>query len=204
MTPGARIGTLLATAAVATAGYLAVSRLVAKRRTRDEDLRARATILPRVSKRAEKLAETTGHIGKWYTHVPASALGSALLAFRHRPKSAATLLGVSLGAAGLNPLLERVHAHRVPPPGKLRIDPGAQSFPSGHALETTAVAFAAAYVLSREDIVPAAIGFPVAALLAVISGAGRLALDRHWITDSAAGYLGGIALAATAAAAYEL
>ncbi|HUQ01930.1 MAG TPA: phosphatase PAP2 family protein [Kofleriaceae bacterium] len=115
-----------------------------------------------------------------------------------------TIAGVAISAAGLGPILDRVHAHRTPPPGKARKEPDAQTFPSGHALETTAVALAAAWIVARERLAPVAVVVPVAAALALVSGLGRLVLDRHWVTDSAAGYLGGLALGALTAGAYEV
>lgn len=196
-----RVAACLSAALASVAGYLVVSRRVAKRETRDEDAQARDAIRSHVSKRAEKLAEVTGHIGKWYVHVPLAVLGGGALAWHGRLSAGAALATVSLGAAALSPLLDRVHAHHAPPPGKH--DPSKQSFPSGHALETTAVGATAAYLLARERLVPAWIGGPAALVLALVSGVGRLVLDRHWISDSAAGYLGGVAVASVATTAYE-
>jgi len=58
-------------------------------------------------------------------------------------------------------------------------------------------------VLAREGIVPAAPAFAVAGLVAAASTAGRLVLDRHWITDVVGGTLLGLAIAAASGAAYE-
>ena len=91
-------------------------------------------------------------------------------------------------------------AKRRPPPGN---EPSKQSFPSGHAFETTAVVITAGYVLSREGLVRPWATLPFA-VAAVASGAGRLLLDRHWASDLLAGYCAGLALGTTSAGVYEL
>lgn len=191
-------------AGAAAIGYLALSRRVRRGETRSLDANARREITKRASRPARIVARATGPIGKWYVYVPAAAAGAAAYARDRRYPAAATIAGVAVGAAALAPILDRVHAHRTPPPGKARKDPDATSFPSGHALETTAVALVAAWILGREKIAPVAVIAPVAAALAILSGLGRLVLDKHWVTDSAAGYVGGIALGAASAGAYEL
>ena len=197
-----RTGALFAISAAAAGLYAGLSRRVAKRETRTQDTRARHQVLKTASRRARKLAEITGHIGKWYTHVPLSIAGGGLLASRGRAAAATTLATSSVVAAVTSRLLDRVHDQRTPPPGKR--DPSAQSYPSGHALETTTVAIAAGWILARERLAPAAVIAPVGVLAALVSGLGRLVLDRHWTTDSIAGYLAGIALGTACAGAYEL
>ncbi|HEU0036849.1 MAG TPA: phosphatase PAP2 family protein [Kofleriaceae bacterium] len=175
-----------------------------ERKTTDEDRRARREAMKLASPRAKRLAEATGHIGKWYTLVPAALAGASVLAWRRRPAAAATVATTALAATAAHRILDRVHHHREPPPGKQRIKPHAQSYPSGHAIETTSSMIAASWVLVRERIAPAWAVVPVAVLASTISGLGRLILDRHWSTDSAGGYLAGIALGSAAAGAYEL
>ena len=119
---------LLATTAAATLGYLAITQLVQTGKTRRKDARARRKALRAATPRAKRIADVTGHIGKWYTHVPLALGGAALLRhFDHR-EAAATLAGSSVLAAVASPLLDRIHELRKPPPGKQ--DPNAQSFPS--------------------------------------------------------------------------
>jgi membrane-associated phospholipid phosphatase len=191
-------------AGAAAIGYLALSRRVRRGQTRSLDANARREVLQRASRPARMVADATGPIGKWYVYVPAAAAGAAALARDRRYPAAVTIAGVAISAAGLGPILDRVHAHRTPPPGKARKQPAAQSFPSGHALETTAVALAAAWIVAREKLAPVGVVAPVAAALALVSGLGRIVLDRHWLTDGAAGYIGGIALGALTAGAYEV
>ena len=195
---------LFAVSAIAGAGHVLISLLVKRGKTRDEDIAARRRLREHRSKRAERLAEATGHIGKWYTHVPIALVGAALLARNRRFAASAAIAGASLGAAAASPCLDRIHAHRTPPPTKRKIEPDAQSFPSGHALETTAATFTAAWVLAREGVAPGVAAAPVAVLASLVSGVGRLVLDRHWVTDSVAGYCAGIALGAACAGAYEI
>lgn len=192
----------LGASALATAGYAAMSTVVAKRKTSTEDRKARREILRHSTKRAKKLAEATGHIGKWYTLVPLALASAAWLAKEERYAAAVTIAGAALGAATLSPVLDRVMKFRQPPPGKK--DPTAQSYPSGHALETTSVFIPGAWVLAREGLVNPWIAAPVAVVASVVSGAGRLILDRHWSTDSAAGYCAGIALGSACAGLYEI
>jgi membrane-associated phospholipid phosphatase len=71
-------------------------------------------------------------------------------------------------------------------------------------METTAVAFASAYTLSRERIIPAGPAFAAAGLLAAASTFGRLYLDKHWVSDAIGGSLLGTAVAAACGAAYEV
>ncbi len=193
---------LLATTAAATLGYLAITQLVQTGKTRRKDARARRKALRAATPRAKQIAGVTGHIGKWYMHVPLALGGAALLWRSDHREAAATLAGSSLLAAAGSPLLDRIHELRKPPPGKH--DPNAQSFPSGHALETTAVSLVVAWILARERIAPRSVMAPAAVAASAVSGLGRLVLDRHWTTDSIAGYLAGIALGSACATGYEV
>jgi len=60
-------------------------------------------------------------------------------------------------------------------------------------------------VLTREGLASPARAVPVALMVPAVSGLAKLWLDRHWFTGVLAGYLlGGGAIAASSAAAYEL
>lgn len=78
-----------------------------------------------------------------------------------------------------------------------------QSFPSGHTLETAAVALTAGHVLWREGMADARIAFPIATMIPMLEGVGRLYLDRHWTTDVIAGLLAGITVASICVSGYE-
>ena len=197
-----RAPALFAVSAAAAAAYVAISARVREPSVRRKDAERRRAVLEHASEGAKRFAEITGHIGKWYVLVPMTLTAAVPLARRRRFAAASTLPLVAVAATTASSVLDHAHDHRTPPPGKG--DPSAQSYPSGHALETTAVAIAASWIAAREDLVPPAIMVPIAAIASMISGLGRLVLDRHWATDSAAGYLAGVALGTACAGAYEL
>jgi undecaprenyl-diphosphatase len=193
---------LLGIGAASAAGFALLARSVARRETDSLDSAARRKTPKARGPRLKKLAEVTGPLGKPWLLGPATA---ALAAYtRPGSRSGATAIGLSSTASSaLCKVLDRTLPHRPAPPGK-REDRDEPSFPSGHALQTTAVALTTAYVLSREGRANAWIAAPAAALLPLISAGGRVALDRHWASDVAGGVLGGIAVASVCAAAYEM
>ena len=187
---------------VSLLGFVAVARAVADRRTRNGDARLRNVLQASRAPAGEALAEATNPLGKEWLHVPVAALLSGSLWVRGGGRRSALPLVASLAAEGASRVFDRVPPHRQPPPGqRSRQKP---SFPSGHALETTAVALTTAYVVAREEVVPALPAFATAAVLAVASSAGRLYLDRHWISDSLGGALLGLSIASGCAAVYEV
>lgn len=192
---------LFGTSAASTIGYVLLARAVARGKTRGEDRKLRRDAQAHVTPRAERLAETTGHIGKWYTHLPASLLGAAMLAYKRRYVAAGSIVATSLGATALSHVLDHVHDQPTPPPGK---QPDEATFPSGHALETTAVSVASSWVVAREQVAPAGAVAPLALVASLVSGLGRLVVDRHWTSDAVAGYLAGSALGTAVAGVYEL
>src|SRR5688572_25228830 len=139
MTPSStRIAVLLTTSALATLGYVFVSEEVRRRKTgrMDRKVRRKARQQPKSENPiGHAAAQASGRLGKWYGHLPA-ALGTAWK-FQRRNRTAAALAvtGTSLGAIVLSRVLDRVMTHHSPPPG--RGEPDEQSYPSGHALETT-------------------------------------------------------------------
>ncbi|WP_284349259.1 phosphatase PAP2 family protein [Roseisolibacter agri] len=77
------------------------------------------------------------------------------------------------------------------------------SFPSGHAARGAAAAGVLAHVASREGLVPLAVGLPIAAAVALVSGAQRVWIERHWATDAVGGFALGAAVAAGVARLYD-
>ena len=196
-------GGLAALTALATSGYVLLSRAVAGRHTSAEDARVRRKVPKRRRKLTKQVTQVTGRLGKPYVHGPLALGASALLLRRgHGARAAAVPLGASLAAAALSRALEQIETPRRPPPGRHK--PSEPSFPSGHALETTAVAAATAYVLVRTGETTAAGAGAAAVAVPLLSGLGRLYLDRHWSTDIGAGWLAGLAVASGCALAYEL
>jgi membrane-associated phospholipid phosphatase len=92
--------------------------------------------------------------------------------------------------------------HRTRPPGAL-MDPGLGfSFPSGHSLQTMAIAVTVAYVSYREGLIPRW-AVHAGVLFSVLVGMSRVYLDVHWATDVLAGWCGGAVVAGGSAWLYE-
>ena len=194
--------TLLAGGVGGVIGFAVLARKVRRHQTRHLDGTVRKAV-PKRHRRATRIAaESITPLGKWYGHMSLAGLAAAATWRSRGPRAAIPAASASAAAASLAWLLERVMRQRTPPPG--RHSPTEPSFPSGHALQTGAVAWATAYVLVREGLASPARAVPVAVVFPAVSGLAKLWLDRHWFTDVVAGYLLGGAIAASSAAAYEL
>ena len=193
---------LIALSLASLAGFFVVSRAVQRGRVRQPDRAFRDRVQTARVPAAAAVAEATGPVGKEWLHVPVAAGISLYLGSRTRMPRALIPALSAVTAEALTRALERTLPHRPPPPG--HPDRHKPSFPSGHALETTAVAFTTAYVLAREHLLAPQRGFTVAAGLSSASALGRLYLDRHWGSDAVAGALLGISMASAYAALYEM
>ena len=196
--PIALIGAGLA----AAAGFGLLSRKVYAHETRHLDGAARKRFPKRRRRVTRALAQGMAPVGKWYGQMPAAALVAAFAWRRRGPRVAVPIVASSATAAAMAWALERWMPQRRPPPG--RRSPTEPAFPSGHALQTSAVAWTVAYVFLRERGRRAAPLLPFAVLVPLASGLAKTYLDRHWLTDVLGGYLLGAAIAAPAAAGYEL
>ena len=192
---------LLGGGLAAAIGFAVLARKVRRYGTRQLDATVRKTIPKRHRPVTRVAAESVTPLGKWYGQMPVAALVAAVAWRSGGPRAAIPIASASAAAASLAWLLEQAMRPRTPPPG--RHSPTEPSFPSGHALQTAAVAWAAAYVLTREGVTSPSRAVPVALVVPAVSGLAKLWLDRHWYTDVMGGYLLGAALAASAAAAYE-
>ena len=112
------------------------------------------------------------------------------------------LAGASIGAIVVHHAVKAVY-RRNRPMIALRRGKTEPAFPSGHTTDATAVLATGAYLLVREEILPARVALPIAAALAVSTGASRVALGWHWGTDVLGGWLAGATVAAACAHAYE-
>jgi membrane-associated phospholipid phosphatase len=74
------------------------------------------------------------------------------------------------------------------------------SFPSGHTTGATSLALTMARVLEREGVISKRSAMVIAATAPAIMGMYRVIADDHWTTDVIAGWVLGVALAATVAA----
>jgi undecaprenyl-diphosphatase len=112
------------------------------------------------------------------------------------------LAGASIGAIVIHHAVKAVY-RRNRPRIALRRGKTEPAFPSGHTTDATAVLATGAYLLVREEVLPARVAIPVAAVLVVGTGASRVALGWHWGTDVLGGWLAGATVAAACAHAYE-
>jgi membrane-associated phospholipid phosphatase len=206
MSPSRRnAGWLAASSGVAALAFAALTVAVARGRLTQWDRRTKRRIQSSMAdtEATRDAALATAPLGKWWSQVGASLTGAARLLFTGRRAAAGTIVGASVGAALLTPLLERVVPVRRPPPEHPEhADPSKQSYPSGHALRTSATAVATSYVLWREGSAPWA-GGPLA-VISFATTSSKLLLSRHWTTDVIGGYLAGIAWAGACASVYEL
>jgi undecaprenyl-diphosphatase len=199
-----------AVAAVAAAGFAAMAAAVARRDTARVDETVRKATAADPDGATHEAAEGMKYAGKWYTYIPAAAAaGAAVLVARRqderggrsRRAGAGALMLTGTVCTALNPAFDRVLPQPPAPPG--HSSPNKPVFPSGHAFGPGAVSLAAAYVLSREGIAPAALAFPAALAVPVVTAGGRMLVQKHWVSDVAGGLLGGIAVAALCLSAYE-
>lgn len=193
---------LLATAAAGAAGFGATATLVKRHKTSWKDGRLRRHFPKRRNRVTATVVRTLGYTGKPYVHGIVAALIAHYLS-QHAAREAGRAVNLaSTLAATTSKTLDWVIEKRFPPPGRHSVTE--PSFPSGHTLETAAVALTTAYVVWREGKGDAWIAFPIAIAVPLASGAGRLYLDRHWATDILGGLCAGISIAAVCAAGYEL
>lgn len=206
MTSNVTVKLLLGTAAVAAAGFAALSMAVASGKTNRLDRSAKRAVHAArgngVRRRGLAVAaRATTPFGKWWGYVPPALVTALKLQRAGRRQAALTIAGSAVASALLPLVLDRVSRFRSPPPE--RHDPDEQSYPSGHALQASSMAIVSSYVSHREGMAapPWAASF---GLLSLAAGLGRLLLDRHWTSDVLGGYLAGVSLGTASAGLYEL
>jgi membrane-associated phospholipid phosphatase len=193
----------------AAAGFALVARAVARRETAPVDAQVHEQTAVEPGHPVREAAEAIAPVGKWWTYLPAALLaGGYVLARRSeegegrsRVAGMAAIVGAACIAALVNKQFDELLPQPPAPPG--RPSPDHPVFPSGHAFGTLTVALAAAYVISREELAAAAIVFPTATVIPILSSVARLMEEKHWISDIGGGYLAAITLASLSAAAYE-
>lgn len=204
-----RVPLVAAVSVGAAVAFALVARAVARRDTApvDHQVHEKTAVDPEHPLR--RAAEKAAPVGKWWTYGPAAVLaGACVFGARAREEGHSHIVGTGsiVATAGLACALAKAFDDLLPqppaPPGRSR--PDHPVFPSGHAMGTTAVALAAAYVLTREELAPAHLAFPIALAIPLASSAGRLVEEKHWISDITGGFLAAIAVAAFTAVPYEI
>jgi len=114
-------------------------------------------------------------------------------------RSAALAVAVSPVFALLTYAGARRALFRERPPSGAGLHEATSSLPSAHSTTATAVCCTVAYVLWREQILPASVAISLAILPPLLIGVSRLYLDVHWTTDVLAGWIAGLLIAAFAA-----
>jgi len=184
----------------AAVAFAVLARRVARHETAHADGQVRKHVPKRRGPALKRAAQLVGPLGKPAVHAPVAAM----LAAYTRPSTkagAAAIAASSAASKGVSMALERLLPHRRPPAGGRK--PSEPSFPSGHSLETAAVALTTAWVLAREGKANPWLAAPAALAVPLLSGAGRVYLDRHWSSDVVAGWLAGTAVAAGCGVMYE-
>lgn len=203
-----RVSFLLAAGAGSAAAFVLLARAVARLDTAPVDHNVHKKVAVDEEHPVRDVAEKAAPIGKWWTYVPVAAAAATYVLVaaddddrQSHLAGAAAIVTTAVAAALINKRFDELLDQPPAPPG--RDTPDHPVFPSGHAFGTSAVALAAAYVLSREELLPAAIAFPAAFTLPVATSAARLMEEKHWISDIAGGLLAAMSLAAVTLAAYE-
>lgn len=199
-------GLLFGTAALASLGFAAITRAVSRGGLARFDRRTqRALHTLRDSGEhgpaLQLISKASTPMGKWWGYLPPAWLTAVRMQREGRHAAAVTIAGTSVLAALLPPILERTLFRRQSPPAAGRRSQ--HSYPSGHALQTSAMAVAVSYVMQREKLAKPGWLAPLGPL-SLVAGAGRMLLDRHWASDLLGGYCAGIALGAASASCYEL
>jgi undecaprenyl-diphosphatase len=188
-------------AALTTAALAIATRSRRVQRWDDALERAAARRRPRLD-RAAAMATLPG---EQFVHPSiGAAIALTILALRGgEPRRILIPLAVaSLGAIAAHYSVKLFYGRRRP---ALALERGQTepAYPSGHTADATAVLLTAAYLLVREDVIPAAVALPIAAALALGTGVSRVILGWHWGSDVVGGWLAGIAVAAGGARIYE-
>lgn len=135
----------------------------------------------------------------------AVALGAVVLG-RHRPRLSMQIAVGALGGICAELVLKRMFRRQRPKLLAHLEHVSSSSFPSGHAMASSALYLTVAFVASRSRVLRSRRGSLLtgAAVLATCIGASRVYLGVHWPTDVLGGLALGTAWACTAEAAFNL
>jgi undecaprenyl-diphosphatase len=195
----------LALAASAGGGVVLLAAMVARLGVDEPwpiDHKVREALRLQKKPRLRAALHVAGRAGTVGVYVPATALAVALVARRRGHDHALPMAGAVIAAAAGSWVLKRLVRRSRPMPSS-GIANKKPSFPSGHATRATAAGLSVAYVLVRERMAARDIALPLAASIAIATGASRAYADAHWTTDVVGGWALGTATAAGAALWYE-
>ena len=134
------------------------------------------------------------HLANSYIIIPLSLVIAAWLAYGKQLKAHAMMLLVSLGGSYLlNEGLKAIF-HRVRPEWEHWVQATGYSFPSGHAMVSTAFYGMLAYLLfriMRAHDRPTWYILPTAVIMIAAIGLSRVYLGVHYFTDVLAGFIAG-------------
>ncbi len=143
--------------------------------------------------------------GEKFVHPVIAAITAAVvLSLRGGPPARVLLplASASLGGIIVHHLVKFVY-HRHRPEGALRRDKTEAAFPSGHTTNATSVIAASAFILVQEGVLSLSVALVGAVVVAVVTGASRVALGWHWGTDVIGGWIAGVGVAALACQLYN-
>jgi hypothetical protein len=166
------------------------------------DHRVREALAATKSPRLRRALRIAGHSGTVRVYAPVAAIAMACVGRRHSTRRAIPIAAAVGGAAAMGFLLKQL-VRRPRPAGKHGPVNTHPSFPSGHASRSTALVAMLAYVAVRERVTSPETVAPLAAGIALATGASRAYADAHWTTDVIGGWATGIASMAAAALLYE-
>ena len=192
---------LLASAAGSALAFVALARAVSRRQLKETDVAARERVQGSRTVSGDRAATTASSLGSELVHGPVAVGVSLYLGWKGVGSASFLPVVASAVTVAMSEMFEQLTGWQGPPPSHPKQHEA--SFPSGHALETSALGLTSAYILAREQLVPAAPAVAGVATISVATTASRIYLDRHWLSDAAGGWLLGIATAATLCAAYE-
>ena len=137
------------------------------------------------------IAEGITHLGDWWTVVTVTVAGALWLLYKGARWSALTLVIATFTGRALV-ILQKEYFDRLRPEEHLRmVDVSYQSFPSGHAANST-IAYLALALLLFDDPKRRRVAAAAAIGLALLIGISRPMLGVHWPSDVVAGWSFGL------------
>lgn len=199
-----RAGSLRAVSAAAACATAVLAIATRTRELQAVDDAIEAAIIPH-RPRLRRAASIGTLPGERFAH---PVIGAAFaLAARRVAGAPPRRVAIPMACASLGAILAhhgiKLLYRRARPDHALRLEKWEPAFPSGHTADSTAVLATGVWILAREGVVPARVGAPVAASIAITTGVSRVALGWHWSTDVVGGWLTGIAVAGLCAGEYE-